>query len=71
MGSGSLVLERQTLERLNDMKKKTLTNKTGEVRELTHADIKKMRSAREVLPENLLKFFQVEKLVNKDPKNHP
>lgn len=36
------------------MNKKPFTNKTGEVRELTHQDIRSMRSAQEVLPNDLL-----------------
>jgi hypothetical protein len=36
------------------MKKKPLTNKQGEVRELTLQDIKAMRPAKEVLPAELL-----------------
>lgn len=36
------------------MKKKSLTNKTGKVRELTQNDIRAMRQANEVLPETLL-----------------
>lgn len=36
------------------MKKKPLTNKQGEVRELTLQDIKAMRPAKEVLPTELL-----------------
>lgn len=38
----------------DDMKKKPLTNKQGEVRELTLQDIKAMRPAKEVLPAELL-----------------
>lgn len=36
------------------MKKKPLTDKSGEVRELTYGDIKKFRSAKQVLPTALL-----------------
>lgn len=36
------------------MKNKTLTDKTGEVRELTRGDIKKFRPAKQVLPAALL-----------------
>jgi uncharacterized protein (DUF4415 family) len=36
------------------MTKKPLTNKAGQVRELTRKDISNMRSAKEVLPANLL-----------------
>lgn len=36
------------------MKKKPLTNKQGEVRELTLQDIKALRPAKEVLPAELL-----------------
>lgn len=37
------------------MKKKPLTNKAGQVRELTRKDIRDMRSADEVLPSTLAK----------------
>ena len=53
------------------MKKKPLTNKTGEVRELTHADIKKMRSTREVLPENLLRVLPGRKVGQRGPQKSP
>ncbi len=59
------------LERLNDMKKKLLTNKAGEVRELTRVDIKKMRSAREVLPENLLNVLPKRKVGQRGPQKSP
>jgi len=36
------------------MKKKPLTRKSGEVRELTRKDIRMMRPAKEALPEKLL-----------------
>ena len=36
------------------MPSKTLTDKTGEVRELTKADMKKFRAAAEVLPPELM-----------------
>lgn len=36
------------------MKKKPLTNKSGKVRELTGKDIRSMRSAKEILPAQLL-----------------
>jgi uncharacterized protein (DUF4415 family) len=36
------------------MKKKSLTDKSGEVRELTRSDIKKFRPADKVLPTSLL-----------------
>jgi uncharacterized protein (DUF4415 family) len=36
------------------MQKKALTNKTGQVRELSREDIREMRSASEVLPKELL-----------------
>lgn len=39
------------------MEKKTLTNATGEVRELTSKDIRSMRTAKEVLPAGLLKML--------------
>ncbi len=38
-------------------KKKPLTNRAGDVRELTSQDIKEMRSASEVLPAELLKIL--------------
>ncbi|CAN5444004.1 BrnA antitoxin family protein [soil metagenome] len=39
------------------MKKKPLTNKAGEVRELTGQDMQEMRSANEVLPTDLLQIL--------------
>jgi uncharacterized protein (DUF4415 family) len=39
------------------MKKKPLTNKEGEVRELTRADIRRMRPAKEVLSKHLMNML--------------
>jgi hypothetical protein len=39
------------------MKRKPLTNKEGEVRELTQADINTMRPAREILPPEFIATF--------------
>jgi len=39
------------------MKKKSLTNKKGEIRTLTRKDIKSMRSINEVLPKELLEVI--------------
>ena len=39
------------------MKKRPLTNATGEVRELTSEDIRSMRAAKEILPAGLLKVL--------------
>ena len=40
-----------------NMKKKPLTNVTGEVRELKNEDIRSMRTVKEVLPAGLLKIL--------------
>jgi uncharacterized protein (DUF4415 family) len=53
------------------MKKKPLTNKAGEVRELTDADMKKMRPARDVLPEKLLKILPQRKIGQRGPQKLP
>ncbi len=39
------------------MKKKPLTNKSGEVRTLTRKDLREMRAAKDVLPVELLTVF--------------
>jgi hypothetical protein len=44
------------------MKKKPLTNKTGQVRELTSKDIRNMRSATSVLPSDLLNVLPKSKV---------
>jgi hypothetical protein len=43
------------------MKKKLLTNKAGEARELTTKDIKKMKPAPDVLPKALLNTLEKRK----------
>lgn len=44
------------------MKKKPLTTKSGHVRELTQKDISAMKSASEILPEQLLKVLPKRKV---------
>lgn len=53
------------------MKKKPLTNKSGEVRELTGKDIKKMRSASDVLPKELLAVLPKRKVGQRGPQKQP
>ena len=53
------------------MKKKPLTNKDGEVRELTRKDINKMRSAREVLPADLADVLPKRKIGQRGPQKQP
>ena len=51
--------------------KKPLTNKEGEVRELTSKDISGMRSAREVLPADLLSSFPTRKPGQRGKQKQP
>ncbi len=44
------------------MRKKPLTNKAGQVRELTRQDIRAMRSASKVLPADLLNVLPQRKI---------
>ena len=53
------------------MKKKPLTNKDGEVRELTRKDINKMRSAGEVLPADLADVLPKRKIGQRGPQKQP
>lgn len=53
------------------MRKKKLTNKAGEVRELTRKDIRDMRSASEVLPDDLLKVLAKRKVGQRGPQKQP
>lgn len=54
------------------MKKKPLTNKAGEVRELTRTDIRRMRPAKEVLSKRLMDMLpkrkRGERGIQKEPK---
>jgi uncharacterized protein (DUF4415 family) len=54
------------------MKKKPLTNKAGAVKELTRADIRSMRPAKEVLSKHLLEILpkrkRGERGLQKEPK---
>ena len=52
-------------------KKKTPTNKEGEVRELTQADINAMRPAHEVLPPEFIATFPKRKQGDEERKKHP
>lgn len=49
------------------MKNKPLTNKSGQVRELTSKDIRKMCSANEVLPSELLDILPKRKVFALQP----
>ncbi|MBI4356309.1 MAG: BrnA antitoxin family protein [Gammaproteobacteria bacterium] len=53
------------------MKKKPLTHKSGQVRELTLKDIRSMRSASEVLPSNLLSVLPKRKVGQRGPQKQP
>lgn len=53
------------------MKKKSLTNKAGQVRELTRKDIRGMRSAREVLPGDLLEVLPKRKVGQRGRQKTP
>ena len=53
------------------MKTKPLTNKEGEVRELTQEDIRNMRSASEVLPENLVNVFPKRSVGQRGKQKNP
>lgn len=53
------------------MKKKSLTNKEGEVRELTRADIRSMRPAKEVLSKHLMDMLPRRKRGERGPQKEP
>lgn len=53
------------------MKKKTLTNKAREVRELTQGDIKKFKSADKVLPTSLLEALPKRKRGQRGTQKKP
>jgi uncharacterized protein (DUF4415 family) len=53
------------------MKRKALTDKSGEVRELTLRDIKKFRPAAEVLPTALLEVLTSRKRGQRGPQKMP
>lgn len=53
------------------MKKKSLTNKEGEVRELTSSDIRRMRPAKEVLSKNLLAVLPKRKRGERGSQKEP
>ncbi len=53
------------------MKKEPLTDKTGEVRELTGVDIRSMRTGDEVLPADLLKVLPKSKVGQRGRQKAP
>lgn len=53
------------------MKKKPLTNKSGQVRELTSKDIGAMKPAGEVLPPSLLAVLPKRKIGQRGPQKSP
>ena len=53
------------------MKKKSLTNKAGEVRELTRKDIRAMQSASKVLPDDLLDVLPKRKVGQRGQQKTP
>jgi uncharacterized protein (DUF4415 family) len=53
------------------MKKKPLTNKAGQVRELTKKDIRGMRSASEVLPAHLFTLLPKRKVGQRGQQKSP
>ena len=53
------------------MKKKALTNKLGKVRELLSEDIREMRSAKDVLPTDLLDILPKRKIGQRGPQKRP
>lgn len=53
------------------MKKKSLTNKSGKVRELKTTDIRTMRTAKEVLPAKLLEVLPKKKRGERGVQKHP
>lgn len=53
------------------MKKKSLTNKSGHVRELKRDDIRAMRPADEVLPKKLLDVLPKRKRGERGPQKDP
>lgn len=54
-----------------DLKTKPLTNKAGKVRELTRSDIRSMRSAADVLPDDLLKVLPKRKVGERGRQQTP
>jgi uncharacterized protein (DUF4415 family) len=54
-----------------DMRKRQLINKAGQVRELTREDIRAMRPAAEVLPEDLLKILPKRKVGQRGSQKRP
>lgn len=59
------------LRGLNIMKNKPLTNKSGEVRELTRKDIREMKPAGDVLPAELLAVLPKRKVGQRGPQKAP
>lgn len=53
------------------MKKKSLTNKSGEVRELSRKDIRKMGSAKDVLPAKLTSILPKRKRGQRGQQKQP
>lgn len=53
------------------MKKKSLTNKKGNVRELTRSDIRAMRPAKDVLSKKLLEMLPKRKRGERGPQKGP
>lgn len=53
------------------MKKKSLTDKSGKVRELKKENIRSMRSAKEVLPKKLLDSLPKRKRGERGPQQKP
>ena len=53
------------------MRKKPLTNKIGEVRELTREDLRAMRPAKEVLPDSLLTLLPRRKVGQRGQQKQP
>ncbi len=53
------------------MKKRSLTNKSGEVRDLTRKDIRNMRSGKEILPETLLAALAKRKIGQRGKQKEP
>lgn len=53
------------------MKKKSLTNKAGQVRELTRKDIREMRPASEVLPAEILEILPKRKVGQRGRQKAP
>lgn len=53
------------------MKKKSLTNKAGQVRELSQKDIRNLRSAKQVLPEDLVEVLPKRKVGQRGRQKNP